>query len=112
MINSTNTSLGNIKLQCKALEKNLESAQSEIISMKSHIGSVNVKSSDTCSWVLASKDEIDHPIKEDKKELKHTVTLIGTSNTNGIDLTRFTRKVSLTKEVKYTVETELNLYVI
>ena len=49
--------------------------------------------------VLASKDGVDHPIKEDKKELKPTVTLIGTSNTNGIDPTRFTRKVSLTKEV-------------
>ena len=105
VINSTNTSLDDIKLQCKSLEKDHESAQSEMISLKSHIGSVNVKSSDTSSWVLASKDEVDHPIKEDKKELKPTVTLIGTSNTNGIDPTRFTRKVSLTKEVKYTIET-------
>ena len=64
--------------------------------MKSQIGSVNVKSS--YSMVFASKDGVDHPIKEDKKELKPTVTLIGTSNTNGIDPTRFTRKVSLTKD--------------
>ena len=72
-------------------------------SLEHHIGSVNAKLS--YSWVLASKDGVDHPIKEDKKELKPTVTLIGTSNTNGIDPTRFTRKVSLTKEVKYTIET-------
>jgi chromosome segregation ATPase len=31
VINSTNTSLDDIKLQCKTLEKDLESAQSEII---------------------------------------------------------------------------------
>ena len=107
IINSTNTSLDHLQQQYSSLMLNLESAQNEIISLKSHIGSTTAKSSE--SWIMVKENGEDNQNKE-VMENTPTVTLVKTSNTNGIDPTRFTKKMSLTKETKYTMEavTEFN----
>ena len=81
-----------------SLEKSLNSAKDEIITLKTHIGSMSSKDDWCPQEGTASTDGFNNQLRGKPK-----VLLVGTSNIKDIEPTRFTPKVYLKKEVKYTV---------
>ena len=80
------------------LEKSLNSAKDEIITLKTHIGSMSSKDDWCPQEGTASTNGFNNQLRGKPK-----VLLVGTSNIKDIEPTRFTPKVDLKKEVKYTV---------